>query len=102
MATSYSDRDLDLIPNFTFSFVENYIKQNKSSTGQKSINKGFKYFSEGYIKDLKGNRYLLYNYMIYNILLHAFSFPNTITHTSKAKQNFVNFLQHFEVELYTV
>jgi hypothetical protein len=54
MATNYSNRDLDLIPHLTFSFVENYIKSNKSSSGQKSINKEFKYFSEGYIQDLKG------------------------------------------------
>jgi hypothetical protein len=26
----------------------------KSSSGQKSVNKGFKYFSDGYIHDLKG------------------------------------------------
>ena len=56
MATNYSNRDFDLIPHLTltFIFVENYIKSNKSSSGQKSIIKGFKYFSEGYIQDLKG------------------------------------------------
>ncbi|KAJ8307894.1 hypothetical protein KUTeg_014541 [Tegillarca granosa] len=53
MASLYSDRDLNLIPELTFAFVENYIKENKFSSGKKSINKGFKYFSEGYIKDLK-------------------------------------------------
>ena len=53
---SYSDRDISLIPNVTFSFVENYIKCNKISSGQKSINKGFKYFSEGYIHELKGKK----------------------------------------------
>jgi len=29
MATNYSNRDLDLIPDLTFTFVENYIKSNK-------------------------------------------------------------------------
>ena len=54
MATNYNNRDLDLIPDLTFTFAENYTKSNKSSPSQKSINKGFKYFSEGYIQDLKG------------------------------------------------
>ena len=54
MATSYSERDISLIPNITFSFVESYIKSTKKSSGDKSINKGYKYFSEGYIQDLKG------------------------------------------------
>jgi len=53
MATNYSNTYLDLIPHLTFTFLDNYIKSNKSSC-QKSINKGFKYFSEGYIQDLKG------------------------------------------------
>ncbi|KAJ8305226.1 hypothetical protein KUTeg_017218 [Tegillarca granosa] len=50
---SYSERDLDIIPEITFCFVENYIKSKKDSSGKKSINKGFKYFSEGYITELK-------------------------------------------------
>ena len=54
MATNYSNTYLDLIPHLTFTFLDNYIKSNKSSSCQKSINKGFKYFSEGYIQDLKG------------------------------------------------
>ena len=32
MATNYNNRDLDLIPDLTFTFVENYIKSNKSSS----------------------------------------------------------------------
>ena len=55
MATNYCNRDLDLIPQLTFSFMEHYIKSNKSSSGEKSIDKGFKYVSEGYIHDIKGN-----------------------------------------------
>lgn len=54
MANCYNERDLDIIPDLTFTFVENYVKSCKSSSGQKSVNKGFKYFSEGYIHDLKG------------------------------------------------
>lgn len=55
MASSYSIRDLDLIPSLTFSFVEQYIKSKKQSSGDKSMSKGFQYFSEGYIYDLTGN-----------------------------------------------
>ncbi|XP_052798027.1 uncharacterized protein LOC128230070 [Mya arenaria] len=50
---SYSHHDLDLIPQLTFSFIENYVKDNKTSSGEKSIDKGFKYYSESYIQDLK-------------------------------------------------
>ncbi|XP_045178965.2 uncharacterized protein LOC123538734 [Mercenaria mercenaria] len=53
MASSYSDRDIGLIPAITFSFVENYIKCNKFSSGNKSINQGFKLYNEGYIHKLK-------------------------------------------------
>ena len=49
MTNCYNERDLDIIPDLTLSFVENYVKSCKSSSGQKSVNKGFKYFSEGYI-----------------------------------------------------
>ena len=59
MAASYSERDLDLIPHFTFSFAENYIKSRKKSSGQKVFNKGFKYFSESYYMDLKGKIILI-------------------------------------------
>lgn len=52
--SAYSEIDLSLVPEINFSFVELYIKQNKGSTGQKSLNKGFKYFCEGYIHDLRG------------------------------------------------
>jgi hypothetical protein len=54
MANCYNERDLDIIPYLTFTFVENYEKSCKSSSGKKSVNKRFKYFSEGYIHDLKG------------------------------------------------
>ena len=62
MADSYSERDLDLIPHFTFSFAENYIKSIKKSSGQKVFNKGFKYFSESYYMDLEGK-------LIYTVIL---------------------------------
>jgi hypothetical protein len=54
MANCYNERDLDIIPDLTFTYVENYVKSCKSLSGQKSVNKGFKYFSERYIHDLKG------------------------------------------------
>ena len=60
---SYSGRDLSLLPSFNFTFVEHvehYIKTNKFSSGNKSINKGFKFYSEGYIHDLKGKIVLIH------------------------------------------
>ena len=60
MASSYSDRDLDFVPYLTFSYVENYIKSMKKSSGQKTFNKGFKYFYEGYYQDLKGKHISFY------------------------------------------
>lgn len=53
MAT-YSARDLSLVPHFTFSFVEDYIKEVKKSSGSKSIDRGFKYFSENFVHGLSG------------------------------------------------
>ena len=38
----------------SFGFVENYVKSYKTSSGDKPVNKIFKYFSEGYIQDLRG------------------------------------------------
>lgn len=35
MASLYSDKDLNLIPELTFAFVENYIKENKFSSRKK-------------------------------------------------------------------
>jgi len=40
----YSDRDLFIVPEFTYSFVENYIR-NKAS-GDAYLGKGYTYFSE--------------------------------------------------------
>lgn len=57
---SYSDRDLSYLPSFNFTFVENNIKTNKFSSGNKSINKGFKFYSEGYIHDLKGKKVFIH------------------------------------------
>lgn len=54
-ASNNSTRDLQLIPDgITFGFVEDSIKSTSSSLGQKEINKGYKYFSEKYISDIKG------------------------------------------------
>ena len=61
MAASYSDIDLDFVPHFTFSFVKNYTKSVKKSSGQKTFIKGFKYFHVGYYQDLKGKFIFCYS-----------------------------------------
>ena len=53
MAT-YSKRDLSLVPFMSFSFVESFIKSQKSSSGGKPISRGFMYFLESFVHDLKG------------------------------------------------
>ena len=92
MATNYSNTYLDLIPHLTFTFVENYIKSNKSSSSQKSINKGFKYFSEGYIQDLKG--YYYYPNIRHILLVQYFSKYQNNTHNLSS----VNKLQSFKAK----
>ena len=72
MASSYSDRDLDLVPHITFSFAENYIKSIKKSSGQKIFNKGFKYFHESYVCDLKGK----FIFIIFLVSMHSFLHQN--------------------------
>ena len=50
---SYTYRDLSLISTqFSFSFIENYAKQNNKSSGVEHMSKGIKYFSEGYINNI--------------------------------------------------
>jgi len=60
--SAYSEVDLALVPEISFSFVELYIKQNKGSSAQKQLNKGFKYFCEGYIHNLRGKQ--LYRFVL--------------------------------------
>ena len=38
----------------SFSFVENYIKTKSFSTGESHLNKGFKYFTEYYVHNVRG------------------------------------------------
>jgi len=42
-----------LLGNITHTFVEESIKKNALSTGNNESSKGYKYFSEKYIKDIK-------------------------------------------------
>ena len=65
---AYSNRDLSLVPNVSFSLVEEFIKPHTGASGNKSISKGFKYFSEGYVHDLKG-MYCLY--LIIQVYIHV-------------------------------
>ena len=51
MADSYSLRDL---PKITFTFVESYIAGKNKASGEKHLSKGYKYFSENYIKEVCG------------------------------------------------
>ena len=53
MAT-FSKRDLGLVPFMYFSLVESFIKSQKSSSGGKPISRGFMYFLESFVHDLKG------------------------------------------------
>jgi len=59
---AYSNRDLSLVPNVSFSLVEEFIKPHTGASGNKSISKGFKYFSEGYVHDLKGMLLFIFDY----------------------------------------
>ena len=54
MESFYSEIDLSIVPYFTHAFVENYVKCLSASSGESNIDKGFQYFSEGYITDIKG------------------------------------------------
>ncbi|XP_033726735.1 uncharacterized protein LOC117316303 [Pecten maximus] len=52
--TNNSTRDLRAVPDeITFGFVENAIKTSSSSTGSREVSKGYKYFSEKYIYDIR-------------------------------------------------
>ncbi|KXJ17593.1 hypothetical protein AC249_AIPGENE24412 [Exaiptasia diaphana] len=46
-------RDLSLLPDFSFTFVEQYRKKWEKSSGSKELSKGIKYYSEKFIRDVK-------------------------------------------------
>ncbi|XP_056016152.1 uncharacterized protein LOC125677134 [Ostrea edulis] len=46
-------RDLSIVPLITFGFVEETIKTLNKSEGCKEVSKGYKYFSEKYISDIR-------------------------------------------------
>lgn len=59
-----ASRDLRLVPEgITFGFVEEAIKTSSASLGNKEICKGYKYFSEKYITDIRGRDRLLSLYL---------------------------------------
>ena len=68
---SYSCRDLSIIPSeLNFGFIDNFAKANNKSSGAEHMSKGIKYFSEGYIKDIK--RMYFFSYVSSNILQKHF------------------------------
>jgi len=69
---AYSNRDLSLVPNVSFSLIVEFFKSHTGASGNKSISKGFKYFSEGYVHDLKGMLLFIYDYTS----IHSCTFPS--------------------------
>jgi len=51
---TYSDRDLFIVPECRYTFVENYIRNWNKASGDAYLGKGHKYFSESYIFGIKG------------------------------------------------
>lgn len=58
-------RDLSIVPAITFGFVEEIVKKCSKSDGTKELTKGYKYFSEKYVTDIKGK---------HTIIVHTFVF----------------------------
>ena len=55
-----ASRDLRLVPEgITFGFVEEAIKTSSANLGHKELCKGYKYFSEKYITDIRGRDFTL-------------------------------------------
>lgn len=50
-----TSRDLSVVPTITFGFVEDIVRKCSKSDGAKEITKGYKYFSEKYVTDVRGN-----------------------------------------------
>lgn len=52
--TTAFTKDLSLVPDVTFAFVENFIKSQSTSSGKEQMTKGFKYYSEQYVQSVSG------------------------------------------------
>lgn len=52
-ATAFT-KDLSLVPEITFAFVEEFIKSHSTSSGKEQMTKGFKYHSEQYVHSVSG------------------------------------------------
>lgn len=50
-------RDLTVVPPITFGFVEETINKSSASLGAKEVCRGYKYFSETYINDIRSTIY---------------------------------------------
>ena len=48
-------RDLSFVPEITFGFVEEIVRKCSKSGGSNELTKGYKYFSEKYISNIRGN-----------------------------------------------
>uniref|UniRef100_A0A8W8NUK7 SWIM-type domain-containing protein n=1 Tax=Magallana gigas TaxID=29159 RepID=A0A8W8NUK7_MAGGI len=48
-----TSRDLSVVPTITFGFVEDIVRKCSKSDGAKEITKGYKYFSEKYVTDVR-------------------------------------------------
>ena len=60
MATSsYSDRDLSLVPQQNVGDIDKYASSKSLSSGKKHISKECQYFVEGYIHSVRVKKYLL-------------------------------------------
>ena len=47
-----ASRDLRVVKEITFGFVENFITEGSKSLGAKEISKGYKYFCERYVTNI--------------------------------------------------
>ena len=64
MSVGNASRDLRLVPEGkTFEFVEEAINTSSANLGNEEIFKGYKYFSEKYITDIRGRHRLLSLYL---------------------------------------
>ena len=52
--TAAFTKDLSLVPEITFAFVEDFIKSHSTSSGKEQMTKGFKYYSEQYVHTVSG------------------------------------------------
>ena len=59
-ASSYSERDLSLVPQLNFGDVDKYAASKSVSSGKKHISKGYQYFGEGYVHDVRGKNNFIF------------------------------------------